>query len=94
MIWAIWCKDSGRAAAIRSQFGKDHSAYLTASPLPILMAGPLTGDDGEGSAGSLILVEADSRGAVEAFVSGDPFAVHGVWESFEVQAFRMSRKNL
>jgi uncharacterized protein YciI len=94
VIWAIWCRDADNVAEIRARVGKDHSAYLTNSRFPVLMAGPLIGDDGNGSVGSLLLIEAESREDAKSMVDGDPFAVNGVWGTIDIQPYRMSRKNL
>ncbi|MDA8231334.1 MAG: YciI family protein [Magnetospirillum sp.] len=94
MLWAVWCRDGDDVAAIRSERSKEHSAYLNASPLRVVVAGPLTTDDGAAPAGSLLVFEAGSRREVEELVAGDPFARSGVWRSFEVRAFRMSRADI
>jgi uncharacterized protein len=91
MIWAVWCKDADDAAAKRNAASSDHSKYLNAASLGVLMAGPLTSDDGAGRNGSLFLLQAEDRQEIERFVQSDPFFQNGVWSSITISAFHMSR---
>jgi hypothetical protein len=94
MLWVIFCIDNDNTADLRSSISKEHSAHLNCSPFPVKLAGPLLDDMGTQAIGSLILVEANTRQAVEQFVASDPFAVQGVWKSVSVSVLKMSRNNL
>jgi uncharacterized protein YciI len=64
-----------------------HVEYLNDSPIKNVMSGPLTGDDGEGVIGSLYVVEAESRQAIEDFQNDDPLVKADYWQTVEVRAF-------
>jgi hypothetical protein len=67
-----------------------HKVFLSDTSLHgvrIVMSGPLTADDGATMIGSLFLVEADDRGAVERFNRADPFHAAGIWERVAITGF-------
>lgn len=84
MLFVIIGHDSRQAKEQRPIHRPAHLAHL--EPLSqagrVILAGPLT--DG---AGSLIVVEAESLGAVWELVGRDPYVVHGIFERVEVHPF-------
>jgi uncharacterized protein len=62
-------------------------------PVRILISGPLTADDGETMIGSLFLVEAPNRAAVDAFHAGDPFKAAGIWHQVNIHPFIKRQDN-
>lgn len=87
MLWSIYCLDKPNVDALRAEVRKDHSRHLNSGALPIVLKGPLVADDGKTSVGSLIVVEAEDRAAVETFVHDDPFSRHGIWGDVAIRAF-------
>lgn len=86
MHFVIYCVD--KPGIIRDpEIMKAHVDYLANSPIKNVMSGPLTHDDGEGVIGSLYIVEAESREAVDAFRKDDPLVQADYWELVEVRAF-------
>jgi len=53
----------------------------------IVMSGPLVADDGTTMIGSLFLIEAPDRAAVEAFNAADPFKKADIWERVTITGF-------
>ena len=51
------------------------------------MSGPLVADDGTSMIGSLFVVEAADRAAVEKFNHTDPFHAAGIWENVQITGF-------
>ena len=51
------------------------------------MSGPLTADDGAMMIGSLFVLEAPDRAAVERFNEADPFRRAGIWERVTITGF-------
>ena len=92
MYIVIHCLDAADPS-IRQAHYPAHRAYLAATPLKILIAGPLLDAAGEAPIGSLLVVEAETLEAAEVFASGDPFAVSGAWDSTRIHPFRMSIEN-
>ncbi len=90
MLFVIHATDKKSEMPTRAKFYRDHRTHLDHAAqegVHILTAGPLVADDGESPIGSLFIVEAKDRGAVEAFCRVDPYKVNGVWESVEIHAF-------
>jgi uncharacterized protein YciI len=84
MLFVIIGHDSRDARDKRPLHRPAHLSHL--EPLvkagKIILAGPLT--DG---AGSLIVVEAESLGAVWNLVGRDPYVTNGIFERVEVHPF-------
>mgnify|MGYP001158137420 FL=1 len=72
-----------------------HIDYLNQSPIKNVMSGPLTNDDGEGVIGSLYIVEAKNREAIEDFQKDDPLFKANYWQTTEIRAFnkRVDNRN-
>jgi uncharacterized protein YciI len=83
-LFVIIGHDSRDAKEKRPQHRPAHLAHLEplAQQGKVLLAGPLT--DG---AGSLIVVEQDSLGAVWELVGRDPYVVNGIFERVDVHPF-------
>lgn len=96
MIYVITCLDKPDALPTRLANIDAHRTYLTthAHPVETLLSGPLVAEDAETMKGSFFMVEAPSRGAVEAWQAGDPMMTAGVWESVIVEAFSKRVDNL
>ena len=93
MLWVIHCLDGPDAAARRAAARPEHSARLRAGHLRPVLYGPLVTADGGDAIGSLIVIEAETRKEVADYVNGDPFAVSGVWERIDIQAFTPSERS-
>ena len=90
MLFAIHALDHADALNARLANYDAHKAFLSDTSrfgVAIVMSGPLVSDDGQTMIGSLFLVEAPDRNAVEAFNRADPFAVAGIWRSVTITAF-------
>jgi uncharacterized protein len=90
MLFAIHAVDKPGALETRLAKYDAHKAFLSdtsAFGLRIVMSGPLTADDGSTMIGSLFLVEAPDRGAVERFNGADPFHHAGIWERVTITGF-------
>lgn len=87
MLFIIYCIDRPDVAAIRAATMPAHREYLAAQPIDVVMSGPLTNDAGDTVTGSLFMVEAPDRSAVERFQAADPFFQAGIWATSEIHAF-------
>jgi uncharacterized protein len=84
MLFVIIGHDARDAKERRPALRPAHLAHLEplAAARKVILAGPLT--DG---AGSLIIVEMDSLGAVWELVGRDPYVANGIFERVEVHPF-------
>ncbi len=55
--------------------------------IAVVLSGPLQCDNGEVMTGSLLVLEACDRAAIEAFVAQDPFTRAGVWGQVTITRF-------
>lgn len=90
MLFAIHAVDHAGALDKRLSHYEAHKAFLSdtsAYDVTIVMSGPLTADDGQTMIGSLFLVEAADRAAVERFHHADPFFAAGIWQAVTITGF-------
>jgi uncharacterized protein len=90
MLFIIHALDKAGALPLRLAHYDAHKAFLSdTSPhgVKMVMSGPLVADDVETMIGSMFLLEADSREAVERFNRADPFHAAGIWERVTITAF-------
>jgi hypothetical protein len=86
-LFVIYCKDKPGALETRMATRPTHLDYLNAAGL-VKAAGPLLSDAGD-PIGSLLIVEAEDKAAVQTFLDNDPYTLAGIFESAEIQAWRV-----
>jgi uncharacterized protein YciI len=90
MLFVLHALDRADALPKRLANYDAHKAFLSDTApygVKIVMSGPLTSDDGERMIGSLFVIEAEDRGAVERFNAADPFHAADIWEKVSVTGF-------
>lgn len=88
MLFVMHCLDKPGMMEKRMQVMQAHRDYLDNSDVNVVMSGPLVADDDEGKIiGSLYVLEAENRAALEAIQRDDPLVQADIWESVNVQAF-------
>jgi uncharacterized protein YciI len=90
MLFAIHGVDRQGALDTRLAHYEAHKAFLSDTSefgVEIVMSGPLVADDGTTMIGSLFLIEAPDRAAVEAFNAADPFKKADIWERVTITGF-------
>ena len=85
--FAVWASDRAGRLETRLRVREEHRARLR-DPAPhavtVLLGGP-TLDAGGAMNGTLLVVEAEDRAAVQAFVDADPYSLQGVYEQVEIR---------
>jgi uncharacterized protein YciI len=87
MIYAITLIDKPQAADLRQRVRPVHKEYLARIADRIAFAGPLLADDGTTMVGSLLVIDFDSRAAVNAWLAEEPFTKAGLYASTSVYPF-------
>ena len=88
MLFTIFCIDKPNMREKRATAMPDHIEYLNAqTKIKNIMSGPLMDDEMENIVGSLYLLEAPNRAAIEEFTKGDPLVAADIWTSIEIRAF-------
>jgi len=88
MLFAVTCLDKPGHAAVRTDNRAAHLDFLKANAAAVKIAGPFTSDDGTAMVGSLLVVEAEDRAALDALLAADPYAAAGLFESVAVRPWR------
>jgi uncharacterized protein YciI len=93
MPYAIMTTDKPNSAELRAKVRDTHIEYLTANMHKLLAAGALTGDDGSGGYGGILIVDTDERKEAEAFIAQDPFTKAGLFAKVTVSRWRKAYFN-
>lgn len=86
MLYAVTALDKPNALETRLANRAAHLEY--AAKLPIVLGGPMFADDGTSMIGSLLVIEADDRAALDAMLADDPYAKAGLFASVTVRPFK------
>jgi len=91
MLFAVMALDApGLSAEKRKAVHPQHLAHVKTAKdygISIVAGGPLVNDDNTTSIGSMMLLEAADRAAIERFNKADPFNVNGIWGKVEIRRF-------
>lgn len=90
MYFAVIARDKAGQSELRNQLRPEHRAWLRAPgehPIVVRLGGPLLGIDGQMD-GTLLVVEAQSRDAVHAFLEEDPYCRNNMFEQLEVREWQ------
>ena len=88
-LFVLMCVDHPGALETRMSVRADHLAYVREHLSMVKLAGPLMDDAGE-MAGSMFIVEAPDRAAVEAFSAADPYRLANVFKHIELRPWKVS----
>lgn len=92
MLFAVTIEDKPGMGATRRAVRAAHIDWLEKHREMLVLAGPIM--DGEGnSIGSVRVVEAPDRAAVEALTEGDPFAKAGCFGRVSINPYRIVFKD-
>lgn len=86
----ILTEDVADGPAIRAAVRQDHLEWLTKpSPVSVMSAGPWLDDSTSAMRGSLLIVKAPSREALESWLAQDPYARAGLPKTIDVRPFKL-----
>jgi uncharacterized protein YciI len=90
MLFSVHALDKPVIAEKRNAIHAEHIAHLKTAKdygVSITVGGPLVADEGTPSIGSLMVLEAPDRAAVEKFNRAYPFFRNGIWGAVEIRRF-------
>jgi uncharacterized protein YciI len=93
-LFAVHALDKPDALPRRLENYSAHRSFIETDQsfgVAVVISGPLQSDDGETMIGSLFIIEAPSRGEIEAFTQADPFSTGGVWGDVTITRFHRRR---
>ncbi len=88
MLIAMICFDKPNHVEVRMKARPEHLAWLQASGVPIMSAGPILQDDGETPMGTLLIGDFESLAAARALHKQDPYVKAGLFERVIIQPTR------
>ena len=88
-MFVLMCVDYPGALERRMTAREAHLAYVGERLAMVKAAGPLLDDAGQ-MAGSMFIIEAPDKAAVEAFSAADPYRLANVFERVEVRAWKVT----
>ena len=94
MLFVIHAIDKKDGLPARAKHYRDHRIHLDKAEgydVDVVTAGTLVADDGETPCGSIFVIDAKDRTAVERFVRSDPYHRNGVWERVETHGYNKKR---
>ena len=94
MLFVIHATDKAGGMPTRARFYRDHRIHLDRAEsydVDVVTAGTLVADDGETPCGSVFVIDAKDRAAVDRFVRSDPYHGSGVWERVEIHGYNRKR---
>lgn len=87
MYFVLYALDRPDAGDTRPRTRESHLAYLKDHAAMVKISGPMTTRDGSKMIGSMLVLEAETIEAVEAFAAKDPYALAGLFERVDIRPF-------
>jgi uncharacterized protein YciI len=94
MLFVIHATDFKDGMNVRAKFYRAHRIHLDQAEqydVGVVTAGTLIGEDGETPVGSIFVIDASDRAAVDAFTRSDPYHVNKVWERVQIHGYNKKR---
>jgi uncharacterized protein YciI len=94
MLFVVHATDKNAAIQSRAKLYRDHRIHLDKADdyeVSVLTAGTLLAEDLETPIGSVFVVDAKDRAAVNSFVQSDPYHVGDVWETVQIHGYSRKR---
>jgi uncharacterized protein len=88
-LFMLACFDKPDSLDLRMATREAHLAYAAKNVAMVKVGGPMLDDVGA-MVGSLFILEAEDRAAVEAFHAADPYKQAGLFGRIEIRGFRAS----
>jgi uncharacterized protein YciI len=94
MLFVVHALDKKDILPTRAKFYRAHRIHLDESDkhnVDVVTAGTLVADDGVTPVGSIFVIDAKDRAALDAFTRSDPYHVNSVWERVETHRYNKKR---
>src|SRR3984893_14314169 len=91
MLFVVHAIDKTDILPTRAKFYRVHLDEAEQHDVDVVTAGTLVADDGETPVGSIFVIDAKDRAAVDAFTRSDPYHLNGVWERVDIHRYNKKR---
>lgn len=92
MYYAVSCYDKDNSLDLRMATREKHLAFSANAGARIIVGGALLGAD-DSMIGSHLIIEAEDRAALDAFLATDPYAIAGLFEKVTVKPMKIAFSN-
>ena len=93
MLFVLICTDKPGALELRKANRDAHLEFIKGLGDTIKLGGPILTEDGAGMTGSLLVLEADSRRAVDDIAAQDPYAKADLFETVDIRPWKWTVGN-
>jgi uncharacterized protein YciI len=94
MLYVVYALDKKDVLPVRAKHYRAHRIHLDKAndyDVDVVTAGTLVADDGETPIGSVFVIDAKDRAAVDAFTRSDPYHINGVWFGVNIHVYNRKR---
>jgi uncharacterized protein len=94
MLFVVHAIDKKDMLPTRPKHYRAHRIHLDRSAehtVDVVTAGTLVADDGETPVGSIFVIDAADRAAVDAFTRSDPYHQRAVWDRVQIHRYNKKR---
>ena len=94
MLFVVHALDKKDILPTRAKHYRDHRIHLDRAEdyaVDVVTAGTLVADDDETPVGSIFVIDAANRTAVDAFTRSDPYHLNGVWDHVTIHRYNQKR---
>jgi uncharacterized protein len=94
MLYVVHALDKKDILPLRAKHYRDHRIHLDRAEdhaVDVVTAGTLVAEDGETPVGSIFVIDAADRAAVDAFTRSDPYHSNGVWDRVAIHRYNKKR---
>jgi len=93
MFYAIFRLDKAGSRELRAQIRPTHMRYIEQSNRTVKLCGPLLTENGTGPVGSMLVIEAETLSAAQAWADGDPYAKADLFDTVHIHPWKWAIDN-
>jgi uncharacterized protein len=93
MLFFIYRIDKPGHSKLRLEHYRAHLDYLKPFKQQLVLGGPTLAGDGETMTGSVVILEAPDRAAVDVFLANDPFNKVALFQTTIIERWRQGKHN-
>jgi len=94
MLFVVHALDKENILPTRAKHYRAHRIHLDRAEdhaVEVVTAGTLVADDGETPVGSIFVIDAATRAAIDSFTRSDPYHLNGVWGRMKIHRYNKKR---
>ena len=93
MFYAIYRLDKTGSEKLRAEIRPTHMRYIEESSRTVKLCGPLLTENGAGLVGSMLVIEAETISAAQAWADSDPYAKADLFDTVHIHPWKWATDN-